>query len=92
VTSTILEDYVARAAPAGSALSLHQSASGLSSREREILQMIAEGVQVKEIARRLKVSLKTVDRARSQIMEKLQFFSIAELTKYAVRQGLTPPE
>ena len=61
----------------------------LTSREREVLQLIAEGNSTKEIAARLSVSVKTVETHRRQIMEKLGIFSIAELTKYAIREGLT---
>jgi two-component system response regulator NreC len=61
----------------------------LTTREREVLQLIAEGNSTKEIAARLSVSVKTVETHRRQIMEKLGIFSIAELTKYAIREGLT---
>ena len=61
----------------------------LTAREREVLQLIAEGNSTKEIAARLTVSVKTVETHRRQIMEKLGIFSIAELTKYAIREGLT---
>jgi DNA-binding NarL/FixJ family response regulator len=61
----------------------------LTNREREVLQLIAEGNSTKEIAARLTVSVKTVETHRRQIMEKLGIFSIAELTKYAIREGLT---
>ena len=61
----------------------------LTPREREVLQLLAEGESVKEIAVKLNVSIKTVETHRRQIMEKLDIHSIAELTKYAVRRGLT---
>ena len=61
----------------------------LTNREREVLQLIAEGNSTKEIAAHLTVSVKTVETHRRQIMEKLGIFSIAELTKYAIREGLT---
>ena len=61
----------------------------LTNREREVLQLIAEGNSTKEIAARLTASVKTVETHRRQIMEKLGIFSIAELTKYAIREGLT---
>ena len=63
----------------------------LSSREQEILQLIADGRSTKEIAHQLDVSIKTVDNQRYGIMHKLQLFSIAELTKFAVRHGLSHP-
>jgi DNA-binding NarL/FixJ family response regulator len=62
----------------------------LSKREHEVLQLIAEGKSTKEIAATLYVSVKTVETHRQQIMDKLNIHSIAGLTKYAVREGLTP--
>ncbi len=62
----------------------------LTSRERLILQMIADGKSIKEIAHGLEISSKTVENHRQAIMLKLGLFTIAELTKYAVRQGLSP--
>jgi RNA polymerase sigma factor (sigma-70 family) len=61
----------------------------LTAREREILQMIAEGRSTKEIADRLDVSAKTVETHRHRVMNKLNVRSVAQLTKYAVREGLT---
>jgi DNA-binding NarL/FixJ family response regulator len=61
----------------------------LSKREQEVLQLIAEGKSTKEIAATLHVSVKTVETHRKQIMDKLEIHSVAGLTKYAVREGLT---
>jgi DNA-binding NarL/FixJ family response regulator len=61
----------------------------LTDREREVLQLFAEGCTTKEIADRLDVSPKTVSTHREHIMEKLNMRSVAELTKYAVREGIT---
>jgi DNA-binding NarL/FixJ family response regulator len=61
----------------------------ISSREREILQLVAEGRSSKEMAESLYVSVKTIETHRKQIMNKLNLHSIAELTKYAVREGVT---
>jgi len=61
----------------------------LSRREREVLQSIADGRSAKEIAFAFGVSIKTVETQRMNIMKKLDLYSIAELTKYAVREGLT---
>ena len=61
----------------------------LSGREREVLQMIAEGKSTKEIALKLFVSTKTVETHRKQIMDKLNIRTVAGLTKYAIREGLT---
>ncbi len=62
--------------------------SMLTGREREVLQLIAEGKNTKEIASVLNVSTKTIETHRSQVMEKLNIHSIAELTKYAIREGI----
>jgi len=61
----------------------------LSPREREVLQLLAEGNGSKEIASRLNLSVATVESHRRQIVEKLDIHSIAQLTKYAIREGLT---
>ena len=61
----------------------------LTTRERELLQFISAGKNTKEIAFALQVSVKTVENQRQSIMKKLNLFSIAELTKYAVREGLS---
>lgn len=63
--------------------------SSLSAREREVLQLIAEGKSTKEIASVLFVSKKTVDTHRAHILEKLHASSVAELVKHAIREGLT---
>ncbi len=62
--------------------------SELTMREREVLQLLAEGKKVKEIADTLFLSMKTVHVHRKHIMEKLDIHSIAELTKLAIREGL----
>jgi two-component system, NarL family, response regulator NreC len=64
----------------------------LSSREREIVERIANGSTTKEIAHDLGVSTKTIETHRRRVMEKLNVNSIAELTKYAIRAGLTSLE
>ena len=61
----------------------------LTTRERELLQLISAGKNTKEIAFALQVSVKTVENQRQSIMKKLNLYSIAELTKYAVREGLS---
>ncbi len=61
----------------------------LTAREREVLQLTAEGKATKEVAHCLKVSVKTAETHRRAIMEKLGLHSIAELTKYAIREGIT---
>jgi DNA-binding NarL/FixJ family response regulator len=61
----------------------------LTAREREVLQLVAEGYSSKRIATTLDIGVPTVETHRRQIMEKLSLRSIAELTKYAIREGLT---
>lgn len=81
----IVKDYMKRlpeSAPTSDSL--------LSTRENEVLQLIAEGQNTKEIAFTLAISIKTVETHRQQIMKKLNLHSVAELTRYAIREGLTP--
>jgi DNA-binding NarL/FixJ family response regulator len=80
----VIEEYVRNLGQARSA------ASGLlTEREREVLQLLAEGKTTKQIAGLLFVSVKTVETHRQQIMDRLNIHSIAALTKYAIREGLT---
>lgn len=64
----------------------------LTDREREVLQLLAEGRTAKEIAGAFGVSVKTVDTHRHHVMDKLQVESVAELTRIAIREGLVPLE
>ncbi len=66
--------------------------SVLNKREREVLQLLAEGKSTREIADSIKLSVKTVESYRYQIQNKLDIRSIAELVKYAIREGLTSTE
>lgn len=70
------------------ALGAHDKSS-LSEREKEILTLIAAGLSTRDIAGKLFLSVKTVESHRHNIMEKLGLFSIAELTKYAIKNGLS---
>jgi len=60
----------------------------LSPREREVLELVAEGKTSKEIAADLMITQKTVEVHRSQIMAKLQLHNVVQLTRYAIREGL----
>ena len=64
----------------------------LSQREREVLQLMAEGKTTKQVGLKLHISPKTVEGHRLRIMEKLNMDSVAKLTKYAIQEGLTSPE
>lgn len=64
----------------------------LAEKEREVLQLLAEGLTTKAIAARLAISERTTETHRARIMEKLNLHSVAELTKYAIREGITTLE
>ncbi len=83
IAATVATEYKRKTAAPGTPF------SKLSAREREILQMLAEGTTRKEIAASLFVSVKTIATHVEHIMTKLDLHSVAELTKYAIREGLT---
>lgn len=64
----------------------------LTARQREVLTLIAEGLTTKAIARRLDISVKTVETHRTQLMERLDIHDIAGLVRYAIRAGLITPD
>ncbi|HWX81870.1 MAG TPA: response regulator transcription factor [Steroidobacteraceae bacterium] len=68
--------------------SVPQAAPGLSPRERHIVQLLAEGNNNKEVARALQLSVKTVETHRSNIMRKMEFGSLADLVRYAIRNKI----
>ncbi len=84
IAGIIIQDFVR----SGSQIS-SSATDVLTAREREVLQLLAEGWATKEIASHLHLSVKTVETHRRRIMEKLGLHGIAELTKYAIREGLT---
>lgn len=84
IADTVVKDYVNPSASSSSS-----KLGELSAREREVLQLIAEGLPTKETADRLFVSESTINTHRRQIMEKLNIHSIAQLTKFAIQEGLT---
>ncbi|OHE20606.1 MAG: DNA-binding response regulator [Sulfurimonas sp. RIFOXYD12_FULL_36_11] len=84
IAGIVIEDYI-RYLPAGKSI----TDSVLTNREKEVLQLLAEGISTKKIAGQLNVSVKTVETYRQQIMRKLDIYNIAELTKYAIREGMT---
>jgi two-component system response regulator NreC len=85
IIGVVVDNYVEHlsAAPPDSSLSI------LTDREHEVLQLLTEGKTTKQIALELHVSPKTIEANRHRIMEKLDIHSVAELTKYAIREGLT---
>ncbi len=84
ISDVVVKDYSCR-----SSKSTLSALSMLSPRECEVLRLLAEGKSTREIASALHVGVKTIETYRQQIMEKLDIHTIAELTKFAVREGLT---
>jgi two-component system response regulator NreC len=84
IARVVIEDYVRRL-QAGTGLSAQEV---LTDREREVLQLIAEGYTNREIADLLHLSIKTVQNHRSKIMNKLDLHDRGELIKYAIQQGI----
>lgn len=90
VADVVVEDYMARMS--GAQVAGPPSAKTLSTREREVLQLVAEGHSTKETAALLHLSVKTVETHRRQIMDKLRIYNVAGLVKYAIREGLVSLE
>lgn len=91
VTPAIAKDFLSsltQQAPPASQV----HANTLTPRQREVLQLIAEGHTTKEIAAMLNVSAKTIEFHRTQIIRELDLHSTAELTRYAIAHGLVSPE
>lgn len=84
IADVIIKDYIK-----GVEGSKASAFSKLTNREREVLQQLAEGRSTKQIAAQMDLSIKTVETYRKKIMDKLHLYSLAELTKYAVREGIT---
>jgi DNA-binding NarL/FixJ family response regulator len=87
ISGVVVEDYLHRLSKTDMSTS-----EVLTDREREVLQLIAEGQSTKQVALKLHISAKTVETHRRQIMNKLDMHTVAELTKYAIRKGLTALE
>ncbi|MGA2172280.1 MAG: response regulator transcription factor [Sedimentisphaerales bacterium] len=84
ISGVVVEDYIQRLSKTDSS-----NSDILSDREREVLQLLAEGNSTKQVALKLHISVKTVETHRRQIMSKLNIHTVAELTKYAIRKGIT---
>ncbi len=87
IATVVIQDYIGPDKPNSGA-----SLNSISSREREVLQLFAEGKTTKQIAMMIHLSPKTIETHRSHIMDKLDIHSIAELTKFSLREGLTSLE
>jgi DNA-binding NarL/FixJ family response regulator len=86
ISQRVIEEYLGRWGSQGGPLDL------LTPRQREILQLIAEGKSSKEMAFALNLSVKTVEAHRAQLMERLQIYDVAGLVKFAIRKGLATSE
>ena len=86
IADTVVKEYISSAASQSSPAALSHELTG---REREVLQLLAEGLSTREIGQRLFVSESTINTHRRQIMEKLNIHSVARLTKFAIQEGLT---
>lgn len=86
VSKQVVEGYVGRLSEGETTLDV------LTPRQREILQLIAEGQGTKEIAFKLGLSIKTVETHRAQIMDRLQIRDVPGLTRFAIRSGLVSPD
>jgi DNA-binding NarL/FixJ family response regulator len=84
----VVDGYLGRTPPSAAATADGGGADVLTSRQRESLQLVAEGKSTKEVAQLLDVSAKTVETHRGQIMERLGIHDLAGLVRYAIRTGL----
>jgi two-component system response regulator NreC len=84
ISRTVIEEYIRQA----EATTEKDSYDQLTDREREVLQLVAEGCSNREIAELLQISLKTVETHRANLMNKLDIHSTAELTQYAIHKGV----
>lgn len=86
ISRQVVESYLQRVGQG------EQPLSFLTGRQREILQFVAEGNSTKDIARKLDLSVKTVETHRAQLMERLDIHDVAGLVRFAIRHGLVSPE
>jgi DNA-binding NarL/FixJ family response regulator len=86
----VIDDYLRRLGNHAQAREVSPAPQGaqLTPRQREVLQLIAEGRTTQEIAERLQVGVKTVETHRAQLMERLDIHDVAGLVRYAIRTGL----
>lgn len=85
VSKSMVDDYMRRVRSQG-------SPHALTARQQEVLQLVAEGKNTKDIAYRLKLSVKTIESHRAQLMKRLNIHDVAGLVRYAIRAGLVRPE
>ena len=87
ISRGVIEEYIRRTEGM-----IENSYDRLTNREREVLQLVAEGYSSREIGELLFISEKTVETHRSHLMDKRDLHSTAELTRYAIRKGVISPE
>lgn len=84
VAGFVVEEFVQQSSPVPA-----KSLDLLTNREREVLKLLAEGKRARDIASELKIGVKTAEAHRQNLMNKLEMHTIAELTRFAIREGLT---
>jgi DNA-binding NarL/FixJ family response regulator len=87
IAGLVVEDFTRRAAQPSAS-----TPAALSPREREVLQLLAEGATARQIARQLHISVKTVETHRRNMLAKLELDTVADLVRYAIREGITSLE
>lgn len=92
ISKHLVDDYLRRLKGSADEVSKINPFEQLTSRQREILQLIAEGNSTKDIAAKLNISIKTVETHRMQIMDRLDIHDVAGLVRYAIRMRIISPE
>ncbi len=86
IAGLVVEELMQRTSTPGS-----PSLGGLTPRERQVLKLLAEGMRPREIAQELSISVKTVEVHKQNLMNKLEIHTASELTRFAIREGLSTP-
>ena len=86
IAGLVVEELLQRSSAPGS-----PSLGGLTPRERQVLKLLADGMRPREIAQELSISVKTVEVHKQNLMNKLEIHTASELTRFAIREGLTTP-
>lgn len=92
ISKHLVDDYLRRLKGSADEVSKINPFEQLTSRQREILQLIAEGNSTRDIAAKLNISIKTVETHRMQIMDRLDIHDVAGLVRYAIRMRIISPE